>query len=122
VRATRNDTGVYLRFIEITRSRPGTALPDLSPHEGRLFEYIALAQQRGENLSVRSVMALRQLGSPASVPARLKALRASGWIMLADTHNACRKHVVPTPAAWRHLAWLARCVLRVVRKHAAGDN
>jgi hypothetical protein len=100
----------YLRFLELAGSR--SRLPELRPDEERLFQHLALAQYRGEILSVRAVMTLRQLGSPATIHTRLKTLRASGWIMLADTVDSRRKHVLPTSAARRHLAWLSRCVLR----------
>jgi hypothetical protein len=118
VKPMKNASSVYLRFVELSRAGEGATLPCLSPDEGRLFEHIALAQYRGENLAVRAVMALRQLGAPATIHTRLKALRANGWIMLADTDDVRRKHVIPTPAARRHLAWLARCVVRATTKSA----
>lgn len=103
-------TAAYLRFIEFAHSRRG-GLSALSPEEERLFNFLALANYRAERLSVRSVMALRQLGAPATIHTRLKALRAAGWIMLADTEDPRRKHVALTKAAVGELRRLSRCVV-----------
>jgi hypothetical protein len=61
---------------------------------------------------VRAVMALRQLGSPATIHSRMKALRAGGWIMLVDTDDRRRKQVVLTKAAMREVQRLSRNLIR----------
>jgi hypothetical protein len=108
--ARNSSANAYLRFVELAGSR--SPLPQLQPDEERLFRHVALAYYEGENLSVRTLMARRHLGSPATIHTRLKTLRASGWVMLADTADSRRKQVLPTPGARRHLSWLSRCVLR----------
>jgi hypothetical protein len=109
----KNAPSVYLRLLALSRARSGSALPELSPEQERLFNHVALAHYRGEALSVRALMALRQLGSPATIHTRLKAMRATGWVMLTDTGSR-RKQVIPTATARRYIAWLSRCVVRAV--------
>jgi hypothetical protein len=108
-----NDTRrTYLRFLELACSGTGSRLPELRPDEERLFQHVALAQYRGEILSVRALMALRQLGAPATIHTRLKTLRASGWVTLADTVDSRRKQVVLTEAGMREVRRLSRSMIR----------
>jgi hypothetical protein len=105
-----NVGSIYLRFLELAASR--SRLPELRPDEERLFLHVALAQCRGEMLSVRALMALRQLGAPATIHTRLKALRASGWVTLADTVDSRRKQVVLTEAGMSEVRRLSRYMIR----------
>jgi hypothetical protein len=109
---TVNDkASVYVRFLQLCAVAPAK-LPQLDPFEERLFQHVALAQYRGENLSVRGLMSLRQFGAPATIHTRLKALRASGWVALADTVDSRRKQVVLTEPGMREVRRLSRCVVR----------
>jgi hypothetical protein len=96
----KNAASIYLRLLDLSRVRSGIMLPELSPEQERLFNHVALAQYRGEALSVRALMALRQLGSPATIHTRLKALRATGWVMLTDpAPDGSRLFRPPQPGA-----------------------
>jgi hypothetical protein len=110
VKSTKHARSTYLRFLELAGSR--SRLLELGPDEERLFLNVALAQYEGESLSVRSVMALRQLGSPATIHTRLKALRATGWVKLADTVDSRRKQVVLTEVGMREVRRLSRYMIR----------
>lgn len=106
----------YLRFLQLAaaiRSLP--SLPALDPLEERLLNLIACANQRNERLSVRDIMAKDDLGSPATIHSRLKAMRKGGWIMLTDTEDSRRKQIELTNEAFRHFEKLSKCMVRAVR-------
>jgi hypothetical protein len=58
---------LYVRFFQFCAAAPAK-LPQLGPFEERLFQHVALAQYRDENLSVRELMSLRHFGAPATIP------------------------------------------------------
>ncbi|MFP5391588.1 MAG: winged helix-turn-helix domain-containing protein [Gammaproteobacteria bacterium] len=105
---------IYLRFLhlaEALRSLP--ALPPLDPLEERILALVARAN--GERLSVRDMMGHTEFGAPATVHARLKSMRAKGWITLADTDDARRKQVELTQAALQHFDKLSNCLVQAAK-------
>ncbi|SEF11888.1 hypothetical protein SAMN02787142_7788 [Burkholderia sp. WP9] len=109
---------VYMRFLQLAaeplRASPG--LSALDPLEARILQAVALSRQTGERLSVRDMMAKSELGSPATLHARLKSMREKGWIRLGDTEDSRRKQLKLTPAALLHLDWLAQCIVTAMKK------
>ena len=107
---------IYLRFLQLSEAIRGLpALPPLDPLEERILAWVARARQQGERLSVRDMMAVEELGAPATIHSRLKSMREKGWIMLADTEDARRKQVELTDAALRHFARLSQCLVKAAR-------
>lgn len=103
---------VYLRFLELAaviRGLPG--LPPLDPLEERILMLIAGLRQAGTHLSVRELMQHRELGSPATIHARLTSMREKGWVALFDTEDARRKRIEPTKEAMRHFARLSKAMV-----------
>lgn len=104
---------LYLRFLQLTEAIRGLpSLPELDPLEERILTIVARARQECQSLSVRGMMAKQELGSPATIHARLKSMREKGWIMLSDTEDTRRKHVELTQAALLHFDRLSRCMLQ----------
>ncbi|KDP83428.1 winged helix-turn-helix domain-containing protein [Cupriavidus basilensis] len=104
---------IYLRFLQLAEALRGLpALPALDPLEERILELVARASQTQERLSVRDMMANSDLGSPATLHARLKSMRKKGWITLSDTEDARRKQVELTQAALRHFDKLSECLVK----------
>jgi len=104
---------IYLRFLQLTEALRGLpALPSLDPLEERILELVARAAQAKERLSVRDLMGKSELGSPATLHARLKSMRDKGWIALSDTEDTRRKQVELTQAALRHFDKLSECLLK----------
>src|SRR5438309_5586769 len=94
---------IYLRFLQLAEALKGLpSLPPLDPLEERILEFIARVSQKNDRLSVRDMMAQSQLGSPATLHARVKSMREKGWIVLTDTEDARRKQIELTPGALRH--------------------
>lgn len=107
---------VYLRFLQLSEAIRGLpTLPPLDPLEERILSWVARASQQGERLSVRDMLAVNELGAPATIHARLKSMRSKGWIMLADTEDARRKQVALTKAALDHFAKLSRAMVKATR-------
>ncbi|MDN7816207.1 winged helix-turn-helix domain-containing protein [Burkholderia vietnamiensis] len=93
---------IYLRFLQLTEALRGLpSLPALDPLEEKILEFVARMTQKNERLSVRDMMAQSDLGSPATLHARLKSMREKGWLTLGDTDDSRRKQIELTPAALR---------------------
>jgi DNA-binding MarR family transcriptional regulator len=104
---------IYLRFLQLADALRGLpSLPSLDPLEQRILEFVARAAQTAERLSVRDLIGKKELGSPATLHARLKSMRDKGWITLSDTEDARRKQVELTPAALRHFDKLSECLVK----------
>lgn len=107
---------IYLRFLQLAEAMRGLpALPSLDPLEERLLALVARANQQGERLCVRDVMAKDELGSPATLHARITSMRKKGWVLLADTDDARRKQIELTQAALQHFDRLSRCLLEAAK-------
>lgn len=107
---------IYLRFLQLVEAVRGLpSLTPLDPLEERLLALVANAGQKQERLSVRDMMARSELGSPATVHARLKSMRMKGWILLADTEDARRKQVELTQDAMRYFDRLSSCLLQAAQ-------
>jgi DNA-binding MarR family transcriptional regulator len=91
---------IYLRFLHLVDAL--RTLPTLGPldaREERVLTVVARALQTHQRLSVRDLMAQEHLGAPATIHARVTAMRKKGWLTLADTEDTRRKQVALTPAA-----------------------
>lgn len=104
---------IYLRFLSLAEALRG--LPSLDPLEERILSLVARRVQEASRLSVRDIMSIDSLGSPATIHGRLKSMRAKGWIELADTDDARRKQVALTSAALRHFDMLSTCMVQAAK-------
>ncbi len=108
---------IYIRFLQLAEAIKGLpALPPLDPLEERILALVARAAQEARRLSVRDMMAIDALGSPATIHGRLKSMRQKGWLTLADTEDARRKQVSLTPAALKHFDKLSKCMIRATQE------
>jgi hypothetical protein len=113
---TKTSGNVYVRFLQLSEAIRGLpALPPLDPLEERILAWVALASQRGERLSVRDMLAIGELGAPATIHSRLTSMRRKGWILLADTEDSRRKQVALTQAAVEHYARLSRAMVKALK-------
>ncbi|RQZ27147.1 winged helix-turn-helix domain-containing protein [Burkholderia sp. Bp9090] len=107
---------IYLRFLQLTEALRGLpTLPALDPLEERILEFVARTTQKSDRLSVRDMMAHSELGSPATLHARITSMREKGWLTLSDTEDARRKQIDLTPAALKHFDKLAEAFARAAR-------
>jgi DNA-binding MarR family transcriptional regulator len=107
---------IYLRFLKLTEAIRGLpSLPPLDPLEERILALVARVGQDRERLSVRDMMAMDELGSPATIHSRLKSMREKGWIMLSDTEDTRRKQIELTQAALSHFDKLSKCLMQAAK-------
>jgi hypothetical protein len=112
--------GPYVQFLEASLAVDGEpSLVPLDPLEDRILAWLAVAIHSGRALSVRQVMSHHDFGAPATIHARLTALRRKGWVMLADTEDSRRKKVALTKAARLHFARLGRAMVKIVERDRA---
>lgn len=72
---------IYLRFLQLTEALRGLpALPALAPPGERILEFVARVSQTKDRLSVRNMMSQSELGSPATLHARVTSMRKKGWL------------------------------------------
>ncbi|HEY2021268.1 winged helix-turn-helix domain-containing protein [Paraburkholderia sp.] len=107
---------IYLRFLQLTEALRGLpTLGALDPLEERILEFVARARQTKDRLSVRDMMAQGELGSPATLHARITSMREKGWLQLTDTEDARRKQIDLTPAALKHFDKLAEAFAKAAK-------
>ena len=104
----------YLAFLQLAVA-PLDGLPPLDLLEARILEVVTVAQQNGEHLSVRELIARHELSRPATLHAQLISMRKKNWILISDTKGPRCKRVELTPAALRHLDWLGKCLLAAAK-------
>jgi hypothetical protein len=105
---------MYLRFLRLTETVRGLpALPPLDPLEERILNTVACLGAGGARLSVRDIMGRSEFGAPATIHARLKAMREKGWICLANTEDMRRKQIELSQAALLYFDKLSTCVMEV---------
>lgn len=108
---------IYMRFLKLAEALRGLpVLPALDPLEERMLSLIARVSQEAGRLSVRDMMAMDSLGSPATVHARLKSMRKKGWIVLMATEDVRRKQVALSQAALLHFDKLSACLIKAVKE------
>src|ERR1700752_3233788 len=107
---------IYLRFLQLTEALRGLpTLAALDPLEERILEFVARATQPKNRLSVRDMMAQSELGSPATLHARITSMREKGWLQLTDTEDTRRKQIELTQAALRHFDKLSECLVKAAK-------
>jgi DNA-binding MarR family transcriptional regulator len=107
---------IYLRFLQLTEALRGLpALAALDPLEERILEFVARATQTRNRLSVRDMMAQSELGSPATLHARITSMREKGWLQLTDTDDARRKQIELTQAALKHFDKLGEAFAKAAK-------
>lgn len=91
----------YLRFLQLAKAIDGSAdLPNLDANERALLEALAMDWHNGTPMTVMQAMALKHLGSPATLHRRISRLRKLGMIeSQEDEHDTRIKRLVLTPTA-----------------------
>jgi hypothetical protein len=116
--SSKRPADIYLRFLQLTEALRGLpSLPALDPLEERILAIVARAMQDEERLSVRDMMAKKELGAPATLHSRLTSMREKGWIMLSDTEDTRRKQIELTQAALLHFDKLSKCLLQAAKQN-----
>jgi DNA-binding MarR family transcriptional regulator len=114
-RANNTGADIYMRFLALSQAIRGLpSLPPLDPLEERVLYVVAAASHVGQKFSVRELMQHEDLGAPGTIHARLKSMRAKGWLELGDTEDSRRKSVELTPKAVKHFEKLSGVLVKAV--------
>ena len=83
-----------------------------------MMEADSLAQQwkKGERLLVSDAIAMRAIGSPATLHARLKQLRDKEMITYVIETDGRKKYIEPTEGALKYFSQISHCMLEATKK------
>jgi DNA-binding MarR family transcriptional regulator len=103
---------VYLQFLGSKESRARTnPAKKLDSLEILLLEQVLLSDYRNQALLVSDLIAFRQLGSPATLHGRLKALISKGFLKTSSSERDARmKYIHPDKAGLRYAAFMSQCM------------
>lgn len=104
----------YLEFsISKKALREEFGLQEYGPEFEVMLEYIAIQNHQNLRLSVKDLMSVKSLGSPAAIHARLKILRDYGWAELKETEDKRRKQVVISASAALYFEQLGKALHKI---------
>ncbi|WP_295523509.1 hypothetical protein [Limnohabitans sp. Rim8] len=94
----------YLRFLKLTQSVKSTHIGvQLTPMETHVLQEVALRYFEERALTVSEALALKDLGSPATMHKRIKRLRHAGLLSFKQEDTDHRtKYLIATPLATLH--------------------
>ena len=103
-------TQAYMRFLRLAKAIEGDKItPNLDANERALLEALALSWHAGEPMTVMQAMALKELGSPATMHRRISRLRKLDMIETQeDPHDTRIKRLVLTATAQEYFAQLGQ--------------
>jgi DNA-binding MarR family transcriptional regulator len=103
-------TQAYMRFLRLAKAIEGDkTTPSLDANERALLEALALSWHAGAPMTVMQAMALKELGSPATMHRRISRLRKLGMIEpQEDLHDTRIKRLVLTSTAQEYFAQLGQ--------------
>jgi DNA-binding MarR family transcriptional regulator len=106
----------YLRFLELTKLlEKTTTLPLLEPVEKRMLEIVALANIKNKRLSVKDMMSMSDISSPATMHKNIHALVDKGWIFLEETEDARRWQLQLTKETLKYFDKLGVAVQKSIK-------
>jgi DNA-binding MarR family transcriptional regulator len=108
----------YLRFLQLAQAIDGHPdLPQLDANERALLEALALDWHNGTPMTVMQAMALKHLGSPATLHRRISRLRKLGMIEpLEDEHDTRIKRLMLTATARSYFEQMGETLRTAIAK------
>ena len=106
---------IYFRFLNLFKAiedLPG--FPVLDGTEKALLDELSLSWQRGHNMLVSHAINLPEIGSPATLHARLKSLHKMGMIEYAVDNDARKKYIQPTEKALKYFSQISDCMNQAI--------
>ena len=113
---TKDLQEVYFRFLNLVRSIEDLPnFPKLDATENQLLNMVATQWKKGERLLVSDAIAMRQIGSPATLHARLKQLRDKEMINYVIETDGRKKYIEPTDVALRYFSQISDCMVQAAK-------
>ena len=104
---------VYFRFLNLFRTieaLPG--FPALDAIERALLDELSSKWESGEMMLVSQAISLSEIGSPATLHARLKKLHRQGMIEYCTDADARKKYIQPTEIALKYFSQISACMAK----------
>ena len=108
---------IYFRFLNLVRSvEELPSFPKLDATEMELLNEVASRWKKGERLLVSDAIAKREIGSPATLHARLKQLRDKDMVTYVIETDGRKKYIEPTENALKYFSQISNCMLEATAK------
>lgn len=108
---------IYFRFLNLVRSVEDLpSFPKLDATENELLNAVASKWKQGERLLVSDAIAKREIGSPATLHARLKQLRDKDMVTYVIETDCRKKYIEPTESALKYFAHISNCMIQATHK------
>lgn len=108
---------IYFRFLNLVRSvEELPSFPKLDATEMELLNEVASRWKKGERLLVSDAIAKREIGSPATLHARLKQLRDKDMVSYVIETDGRKKYIEPTENALKYFSQISNCMLEATAK------
>ncbi len=108
---------IYFRFLNLVRSVEGLpGFPKLDATENQLLNEVAAKWKQGERLLVSDAIAMREIGSPATLHARLKQLRDKNMVTYVIETDGRKKYIEPTDTALKYFSQISNCMIQATGK------
>jgi DNA-binding MarR family transcriptional regulator len=108
----------YFCFVELAKK--AEEVTDLSPllaDEEKIVNFIAVANAKGERLSVTDILARRELAPTMTMQRKLKALMQKGWIFHEPTEDGRRVQLQLTDKTVAHFSKLSKAMKKVAKQN-----
>ncbi len=108
---------IYFRFLNLVRSvEELPSFPKLDATENQLLNEVASMWKKGERLLVSDAIAKREIGSPATLHARLKQLRDKDMVTYVIETDGRKKYIEPTENALKYFSQISNCMIEATSK------
>ena len=104
----------FLNFLKAVEELPN--LPKLDAIESQLLNVIALNWNNHERLLVSDAIALKDIGSPATLHNRLRQLREKNMIGYVIESDGRKKYIEPTDLALKYFSQFSQAIVRAADK------
>ena len=108
----------YFCFVELAKK--AEEVTDLSPllaDEEKIVNFIAVANAKGERLSVTDILDRRELAPTMTMQRKLKALMQKGWIFHEPTEDGRRVQLQLTDKTLAHFSKLSKAMQKVAKQN-----
>jgi len=107
----------YLRFLNLLKALDGPLTRSLDASSVKLLEIISIeAKLHQRHFTVNDLLAMKDIGSQASIHKKLHSLVDAGYITLETQEDARVKKVLPTQEAKRLFSQVNKLFVSVLKK------
>ena len=108
---------MYLKFFELTK---GISLlekfPSMTPLSKIILDHVALNERQSNPLSVRQLIAIDAIASPATIHKHLSRLRKSGYVgVVINKMDKRTKPLVLTPLGHQYIDALSKAIQKSLK-------